>query len=124
MTFSSVWRHLLSPLSVGLAVLVGQPLATFGVIQATADHPDMPRWLAAIWYALFLPSTCLHFIIRGMTGKSPDHFFGGRAAEISFAFLLDAIVWALVGFFICLAIQKYLTMRWSERLAASVPRSR
>ena len=123
MAFFSILRRLLSPLAVGLAVLVGQPLATFAVIQAAADRADMPRWLTVIWYVLFLPSTFLHFIIRAVTHKSPVHFFGSRGAEINFALLLDAFVWASVGFFVCLAIQKHLTKRSSERLAASVPHS-
>jgi len=123
MTLFSILRRLLSPLIVGLVVLVVQPLTTVAVIQTATDRPDMPRWLATIWYALFLPSTCLHFIVRAVTHNSPAHFFGSRSAEIDFALPLNAVVWALIAFFICFAVQRHLTRRWSERLAALNPHS-
>ena len=112
MAVTQTSRRWLLPSGVALAVLVGQPLATFGVMQATAHRPD-PVWLAPVWSLLFLPSTIFDFFVRATTGQSSLQFFGPFIADVFLGFGVNAVVWSLIAALASLAIQQHLTRRCS-----------
>jgi hypothetical protein len=113
-------RRYLLPLVVALIVLIGQPMATLFVIQASV-HRETPPALEPVWFILFLPSTIVHRFVYFITGMSLVQVFGAFTADVLLGFGLDAVVWALIAGLLCAIIQKRLTTRSSERVPGVRP---
>jgi hypothetical protein len=108
----SVLRRSILPFLVGVAVFIGQSVATFLGMQAGA-HGAEPPWLMPLWYLVFLPSTVFDTLFRAVTGQTPGQVFGPFTADVYLGVGLNAAVWGMVAAIATLVIQRHLTRRCS-----------